>query len=177
MKKTNLKNKLSIVLCTVLIVAMALFTTGCGAKDDNSQSQPNSSSQINSSSQTESQSEQNEEKLTTKVYEDSAIIGEYSEDKNIVDVEIVTEDGKSSLFRIFTDKTTLGEALLDIELIAGEDSEYGLYVKTVNGVTADFDKDGSYWAFYIDGEYAQTGVDQTKLEKGKGRLYTFKIEK
>ena len=48
-------------------------------------------------------------------------------------------------------------ALLALDLIAGEDSQYGLYVKTVNGITADYDTDGSYWAFYIDGEYAQTG--------------------
>ena len=43
-------------------------------------------------------------------------------------------------------------------LIAGEDSDYGLYVKTVNGVTVDYDTDGKYWAFYVDGEYAATDV-------------------
>lgn len=63
---------------------------------------------------------------------------------------------------------------MELGLIAGEESEYGLYVKTVNGITADYDKDGVYWAFYINGEYAQTGVDSTKIAEGES--YSFKVE-
>ena len=69
---------------------------------------------------------------------------------------------------------TVGAALLSLGLIAGEDSEYGLYVKTVNGVTVDYDTDGKYWAFYVDGEYAATGVDSTDITAGA--TYTFKAE-
>ena len=68
----------------------------------------------------------------------------------------------------------LGAALLSLGLIAGEDSEYGLYVKTVNDVTVDYDQDGKYWAFYVDGEYAATGVDSTDITAGA--TYTFKAE-
>ena len=53
-------------------------------------------------------------------------------------------------------------------------SEYGLYIKTVNGITLDWDKDAMYWAFYIDGEYAMTGVDTTKAEAGA--IYMLKPE-
>ena len=73
-----------------------------------------------------------------------------------------------------TDEETLGAALLKLGVVAGDDSEYGLYVKTVNGETADYDTDGSYWAFYIDGEYAMAGVDYTAPEAGK--TYAFKVE-
>ena len=73
-----------------------------------------------------------------------------------------------------TDAKTVGEALVALNLIAGEDSDFGLYVKTVNGVTADYDTDGSYWAFYIDGEYAMTGVDATEITEGS--TYTFAVE-
>ena len=69
---------------------------------------------------------------------------------------------------------TVGAALLSLGLIAGEDSDYGLYVKTVNGVTVDYDTDGKYWAFYVDGEYAATGVDSTDITAGA--TYTFKAE-
>ena len=69
---------------------------------------------------------------------------------------------------------TVGAALLSLGLIAGEDSDYGLYVKTVNGVTVDYDADGKYWAFYVDGEYAATGVDSTDITAGA--TYTFKAE-
>ena len=64
--------------------------------------------------------------------------------------------------------------MFDLGLISGDESEYGLYVKTVNGVTLDYDKDGKYWAFYVDGEYAATGVDSTDIAAGS--TYTFKVE-
>ena len=89
--------------------------------------------------------------------------------------KVTDADGKETDFTINTDKKTVGEALLEENLIAGDDSEYGLYVKTVNGVTLDYDKDGMYWAFYINGEYAQTGVDSTDITAGAE--YAFKAEK
>ena len=89
--------------------------------------------------------------------------------------EVVDGEGATTIFTVNTDKATVGEALLDVELIAGEESEYGLYVKTVNGITADYDVDQTYWAFYIDGEYAMTGVDATEVTGGS--TYSFKVEK
>ncbi len=89
-------------------------------------------------------------------------------------LEVVDSEGARSLFNVKTNEKTVGAALLALDLIAGEDSQYGLYVKTVNGITADYDTDGSYWAFYIDGEYAQTGVDSTDIKAGA--TYTLKIE-
>jgi len=87
---------------------------------------------------------------------------------------VVHADGTEKEFEITTTKSKVGEALVDEGLISGEDGQYGLYVKTVDGETLDFDIDGKYWAFYIDGEYAMTGVDMTDIEDGK--TYTFKAE-
>ena len=69
-------------------------------------------------------------------------------------------------FTVHTDKTTVGAALLEAGLVSGDETAYGLYVKVVNGITADYDVDQSYWAFYIDGEYAMTGVDSTDIVEG-----------
>lgn len=88
---------------------------------------------------------------------------------------IVDPDGKETTMELSSNKETVGEALTDLNLIQGEESSYGLYVKTVNNITVDYDKDKLYWAFYIDGEYAQTGVDSTPLEDGV--VYAFKVEK
>ena len=68
-----------------------------------------------------------------------------------------------------------GEALLELNLIAGDESEYGLYVKQVNGITADYDVDQTYWAFYVNDAYATAGVDTTAVEAGA--KYAFKVEK
>ena len=84
-------------------------------------------------------------------------------------------DGKSVTFTVNTDEKTVGAALLKLGVIAGEDSDYGLYVKTVNGETADYEKDGAYWAFYVNGEYAMTGVDYTAPEAAT--TYGFHVEK
>lgn len=88
---------------------------------------------------------------------------------------VTDDDGKDTVFTVKTDKTTVGEALQNAGLIDGEEGAYGLYVKSVNGIVADYDKDGKYWAFYVDGKYALTGVDKTDIEDGVS--YAFKIEK
>ena len=147
MQKTQTKKLLSLILCMVLIAAMALVVTGCSDKTDKAA-------------------------LTTTVYESGSVIGEGNTSFTFTVADI---DGNESAFEVKTDKTTVGEALLDAGIIAGDDGEYGLYVKEVNGITADFDADGTYWAFYINGEYAMTGVDDTDVEAGAA--YAFKVEK
>ena len=69
-------------------------------------------------------------------------------------------------FTIHTDAETLAAALLENELVEGEDSQYGLYIKKVNGILADYDKNGAYWGFYKDGEYLMSGADSTYIADG-----------
>ena len=98
-----------------------------------------------------------------------------SETKNASFKVIATDlDGKETTFDYTTDKATVGEVLIEEGLIEGHETEYGLYVDSVNGIALDWDKDGKYWAFYINGEYAMTGVDTTDVEDGA--VYTFKPE-
>ena len=89
--------------------------------------------------------------------------------------EAEDKDGVKTVFEILTDEKTVGEALVKLELIDGEESTYGLYVKTVNGITLDYDTDGMYWALYVDGEYAMSGVDS--ITPVQGATYTFKPAK
>ena len=72
-------------------------------------------------------------------------------------------DGTVTKFIIHTNETTVGQALLELGLLAGEYGDYGLMVTTVNGITADWETEQAYWAFYVNGEYAQTGVDSTEI--------------
>ena len=60
-------------------------------------------------------------------------------------------------------------------MLSGEEGPYGLYIKEVNGILADYEKDATYWGFYINGEYAMTGADMTDAVDGDS--YTFKVEK
>ena len=78
----------------------------------------------------------------------------------------VTAGEKTVTFTINTDKNTVGEALTEYNLIDGEDSEYGLYIKTVNGILADYSIDQSYWSFYVGENLAATGVDSAEISAG-----------
>ena len=77
---------------------------------------------------------------------------------------VVTDlDGNETAFEYSSNAASVGEALVTEGLIEGHETEYGLYIDTVNGITADWDADQTYWAFYINGEYATTGVDGTEI--------------
>ncbi len=78
----------------------------------------------------------------------------------------VTAGEKTVNLTIRTDADNLRAALEPLGLIAGEESEFGLFINSVNGIAADYDADGYYWALYIGGEYASTGVDSTPVEDG-----------
>ena len=96
----------------------------------------------------------------------------FGEGAKTVTVKVVVED-KSVTFTLKTDAANLGEALLAHGLIAGEESQYGLYVKVVNGITADYDIDQSYWGFTKGGEYMMTGVDGTEIADGEAYELTY----
>jgi hypothetical protein len=151
MKKKITSRHLPLMLCIMLVVSMALFTAGCnGGKKD----------AVSDSGTAEG------------VKVEGNVLGEGDTQFAFT---VVDGENNETKFEIHTDKKTVGEALLDVGLIAGEEGDYGLYVKTVNGLTVDFEEDGAYWAFYIGDEYATTGVDSTEIEEGA--TYTFKVEK
>ena len=135
----------NLLMVFVLIAAMALTMTACG--------------------ETETQV------IDGTIQSDGGDIGQGSKTFTF---EVVDSKGETTVFHVKTDAETVGEALQDEQLIAGDMGDYGLYVKTVNGETADYDKDGHYWAFYVNGEYGMSGVDVTTIEEGA--TYAFKYE-
>ena len=153
MRIKNSKKNVSWILCIMLIVAMTFTIVGC---DSNKESYNN---QLSTQEKGSGES-------------DYKVLGE-GQTKFIFIV--VDKDGNETNFEIHTDKEIVGDALLELELIAGDEGAYGMYVKTVNGITADYDVDNTYWAFYVNGEYAMSGVDATNIEDGA--TYSFKIEK
>ncbi len=164
-RKSN-KKLLSLILSMMLIVAMAFNMTACS---DNNQEKPNT--------EVENQVDNTEWEVQSDVAEnntekEATVLGEGA---TVFYFLVVDGEGNETAFEIHTDKTTVGDALLEVELIAGEAGDYGLYVKTVNGITADYDVDQTYWAFYINNEMAMTGVDATDVEAGA--TYSFKVEK
>ena len=164
MKLTGKKIK-SMLLCMML--AMAFTVAGCGSKTEGTvDAQKNTETAIvNTETTVETESVE-----TAEAQE--IVLGDGSVKFTFI---VVDADGNETDFVINTDKETVGDALLEQNLIEGEEGDYGLYVKTVNGITADYDTDHTYWAFYVNGEYASTGVDSTPVNEGD--TYEFKVEK
>ena len=85
-------------------------------------------------------------------------------DKTIL-VSVVV-DTETSDFVIETDAEFLRGALEQEGLVEGTESEYGLYVTTVNGVTAD-ESQQQWWCFTRGGGTLETGVDSTPIADGE----------
>lgn len=200
--KKNMSKKLSIFFTAVLIAAMALV--GCGnnaqtqtqtadtsvedalkqaaeeLKEDLSSAGDELKDALGEIAEAAQEVQENLVEAAQEVQEDVAeamnsdvtVLGEGQTEFNF---EVTDADGNVTKFQIHTDETVVGPALVNLGLIEGDESEWGLYVKTVNGITADYDVDQSYWAFYVDGEYAMTGVDSTDITAGS--TYAFKVEK
>lgn len=81
-------------------------------------------------------------------------------------VTVVHGDGSSKEFKLATDAENLRGALEEQQLIAGDESDYGLFVKTVDGETAD-DSVQQWWCFTKGGEMLMTGVDDTMIADGE----------
>ena len=143
-----MKKTITKLLALALAVLMTLSLAACGKKDSGAA----------------------DDKVELPVA-DGAVIGQGA---TAITVQITGADGKTVTFTVNTDEETVGAALAALNIVAGEDSQYGLMVSTIDGYTADFNVDGTYWAFYINDEYAMTGVDSTPIEDDT--VYTFKVD-
>ena len=77
---------------------------------------------------------------------------------------IVTDlEGNETTFAYTSNAASVGDALVAEGLVVGHEASYGLYIDAVNGIAADWDNDQTYWAFYINGEYATTGIGDTPI--------------
>lgn len=144
MKNNSKKRLLSLLLVFVLIAAAAL--TGCSGKPAE----------------------------TTAPPAETVPVTDLGEGSKVFDLSIVDKEGTQHLYRIHTDEEMVGFALIEHELIEGEEGPYGMYIKSVLGQVLDYETDKMYWAFYVDGEYALTGVDLTPITEGT--VYLLKAE-
>ncbi len=78
-----------------------------------------------------------------------------------ITIEVVDDTAASTTYKVNTDAEFLRQAMEEAEglTFSGSESEYGLMVDTVNGIRADYTEDGAYWAFYVNDEYCNYGID------------------
>lgn len=147
MNMNSVRKLLSVIGVFVLIAAMALNFTGCSSAPT----------------------------PTTPPTEATVDTEQENTYKHTFTLTVVDLEGKETNLVIMTNCEYVGEALLDEGIITGDMGDYGIYINTVNGIAADWDKDQTYWAFYINDEYALTGVDTTPIEDNT--LYSLVLTK
>ena len=158
--KNNVKKLLALFLAMLLVFSFS----ACVEKTDNS---TDTDAKETQSSATDSAADT--EKIAAEgVWKDAL----YRSDKSFgsgaktIEVEVKADD-KSVTFTVKTDKETLGDALLETKLAEGEVGPYGLYIKKVNGITADYDVDKHYWSISKSGTALMTGADGEKIAGGE----------
>lgn len=97
-----------------------------------------------------------------------------------ITIEVVDDTGAKKDYYENTDAEYLNEAMDELQASSdfsyeGEKSDYGIMITTINGIKADYDTDGAYWAIYVNGEYGQYGADQQPVTDGD--VYQFAYTK
>lgn len=94
-------------------------------------------------------------------------------------VSVVDKDGKSTDYTGKTDAEFLRGLMDELKdqgfTYEGTDSDYGLYITTINGLKADYDTDGAYWSIYVNGEYGQFGADQQPVNDGDAFKFAYEV--
>lgn len=148
MKQTTRKIALSGILCIALLAAAALGITGCTPDTPKTNTE------------------------TSLLYSPAEVPHALGEGAVTFPLTVTHSDGTTVEFEISTGADTVGQALEETDLIAGEEGPYGMMVTAVNGETLIYEQHKAYWGFYIDGAYAMRGVDETEIAAGSSYALT-----
>lgn len=85
-----------------------------------------------------------------------------------ITIEVVDHEAENIVYSFKTDAEYLRQAMEEADGLefSGAEGEFGLMVTVVNGVTADYNVNGAYWAFYVNGDYCKFGIDMQPVMDG-----------
>ncbi|HPF29570.1 MAG TPA: DUF4430 domain-containing protein [Lachnospiraceae bacterium] len=100
-----------------------------------------------------------------------------SEGSKAITITITDDQGVDTVYETKTDAEYLMDAVQELDgiTIEGEEGDYGLFIKTVNGITADYDTDGAYWSIYVNGEYGNYGIDAQPVADGDSYAIVYEV--
>lgn len=103
-----------------------------------------------------------------------AAAAEASEARVKAQFTVTGADGESQTFDLeVTDGERLSDALAEAGIISADEAAAG-FVTTVNGETADWDKDSAWWCLTdASGEMTAVGVADIELHDGDSYAFTY----
>jgi len=103
------------------------------------------------------------------------------EGSKAITFEVVNKAGETTEYDVKTDAEYLRQAMeeaMEAEIgftFAGDESQYGLTIHTVNGEKADFNTDSAYWSILVNGEYGQYGADSQPVADGDTYSFVYTV--
>ncbi len=99
-----------------------------------------------------------------------------AEGNKTVTIEVTAQNKAVTTYTVNTDALYLKEVMEEADglTFSGTEGPYGVMITEVNGEVADYNTNGAYWAFYVNGEYCNYGIDEQPVEDGDvfGIVYT-----
>lgn len=93
-----------------------------------------------------------------------------------IEITVVYEDKSEDAYEFSTDAEYLEQAMDEAKAYGmtytAEDGPYGAMVEAVNDITADYDTNQAYWAFYVNDEFCNYGISEQPVNDGD----SFRIE-
>lgn len=151
------------ILSVVISIALAAgLLAGCGAASSTASSQAASSAAVSSAA------------ASSEAAGSEAASSQAEEGKVKAEFTVTNAEGESQTFTLeVTDGEKLGDALVEAGLISQEESDAG-FVTTVNGETADWDKDKAWWCLNdASGEMTSVGVADIELHDGDSYAFVY----
>ncbi|MBQ7475190.1 MAG: DUF4430 domain-containing protein [Clostridia bacterium] len=174
--KKNLILPLRLLLIAVLIAAVALTFASCGngvgteTKETAAKTETAAATESGAGTESGTATESGTEAETEPVEIEKIEVGSGAK---TVTVKVVKDKSVTEI-TLHTDKDNLADALLEHELVEGSESEYGLFITSVNGVAAE---ENYFWSLEQNGEMLMTGASTTPVSDGEGFEFVYtKIE-
>lgn len=97
------------------------------------------------------------------VFRDKPVEGSKS-----ITIQVVNDVNEITTYELRTNAGYLRQAMEEAEglTFSGTEGAYGLMVDTVNGLTADYNKDMAYWGFNVNGTYCNYGIENQPVVDG-----------
>lgn len=153
------------ILSVVAAAALAAgLLAGCGASSAAGSTASSAASSVAASS----------EAASSEAASSEAASAEASEAKVKAQFTVTGADGESQTFDLeVTDGEKLSDALAEAGIISADEAAAG-FVTTVNGETADWDKDSAWWCLTdASGEMTTVGVADIELHDGDSYAFTY----
>ena len=152
-----MKQHLNRIFALLTALAMLLALAACGQKDTAPASQEEAPA-----------AETAAETSDAETAEDSA------SEKHIT-LTVTYSDETSDIYEIDTTAEYLKDAVDGTVELGGSDGDYGFYIESVNGETADYAADGAYWAIFVNGDYGMYGIDEQPVTDGDAYALVYTV--